>query len=140
MNAHNKPIFDGLLHTGKPDLEALYRVGKIPMVIRTNVFGWQTSWADPLGLPSAAWYDAMVSGTQALAASFYSITSPGRMGRRLNDKRQRRSMSRSIRRSRPANQGGASAGMATLCGKSFIRRWLGLGILITKSGRRGTPI
>ena len=32
MHAHNKPIFDGLLHTGKPDLEALYRVGKIPMV------------------------------------------------------------------------------------------------------------
>ena len=65
MHAHNKPIFDGLLHTGKPDLEALYRVGKIPMVIRTNVSGWQTSWADPLGLPSAAWYDAMVSSTQA---------------------------------------------------------------------------
>ena len=26
----DKPIFHGLLHAGKPDLEALYRVGYIP--------------------------------------------------------------------------------------------------------------
>ena len=36
----DRPIFDGLLHTGKPDLEALYRVGKIPMYARTSVVGW----------------------------------------------------------------------------------------------------
>lgn len=33
----DKPIFHGLLHTGKPDLEALYRVGYIPMVTRAVV-------------------------------------------------------------------------------------------------------
>lgn len=59
----DKPIFDGLLHTGKPDLEALYRVPKIPMVIRTNYSGW----TDALGLPPAAWYDAMAASVQAPA-------------------------------------------------------------------------
>lgn len=57
----DKPIFNGMLHTGMPDLEALYRVGKIPMVIRTNYPGW----TDALGLPTAAWYDAMVSSVVA---------------------------------------------------------------------------
>lgn len=57
----DKPIFNGLLHTGMPDLEALYRVGKIPMVIRTNYTGW----SDPLGLPTAAWYDAMTAAVVA---------------------------------------------------------------------------
>ena len=40
----DKPIFNGLLHTGQPDLEALYRVGKIPMVTRTNVVGAETAY------------------------------------------------------------------------------------------------
>ena len=60
----DKPIFHGLLHTGKPDLEALYRVGYIPMVTRAGV-GNGAGWDDPQGLPSAAWYDAMSATTQA---------------------------------------------------------------------------
>ncbi len=63
MNAQNKPIFDGLLHTGKPDLEALYRMGKIPMIHRTGYPGW----TDPLGLPTAQWYDSVTSAGGAQA-------------------------------------------------------------------------
>lgn len=57
----DKPIFNGLLHTGQPDLEALYRVGKIPMIARTSFVGWD----DPQGLPTAAWYDAFATGVAA---------------------------------------------------------------------------
>ncbi len=39
-----------------PDLEALYRVGAIPPVESTRFHGW----ADPLGMPTAEWYDAPV--------------------------------------------------------------------------------
>ena len=46
----DKPIFHGLLHTGKPDLEALYRVGYIPMVTRAGV-GNGAGWDDPQGTP-----------------------------------------------------------------------------------------
>jgi hypothetical protein len=61
----DKPIFDGLLHTGKPDLEALYRVGSIKMVTRTNVVGAETAWPDPLGMPTTAWLDALAATVQA---------------------------------------------------------------------------
>lgn len=61
IEAYDKPIFDGLLHTGKPDLDALYRVGKIQLVHRTSYSGW----TDPLGLPTAKWYDAVTAGVQA---------------------------------------------------------------------------
>lgn len=60
----DKPIFEGLLHTGKPDLEALYRVGKIPMVSRMGVANG-AGWDDPQGLPSVAWLDTMASSVQA---------------------------------------------------------------------------
>ena len=60
----DKPIFHGLLHSGKPDLEALYRVGYIPMVTRAGV-GNGAGWDDPQGLPTAAWYDAMAATVQA---------------------------------------------------------------------------
>ena len=58
---YDKPIFDGLLHTGKPDLEALYRVGKIPPVEWNRFPGW----TDPLGMPTNEWYDAVAAGVQA---------------------------------------------------------------------------
>ena len=61
----DKPIFHGLLHTNKPDLEALYRVGYIPMVTRAAIANYATTWPDPLGLPTAEWCDAMVSATAA---------------------------------------------------------------------------
>lgn len=51
----HKPIFDGLMHSGKPDLAALYRVRAIPMYNRTSFAGW----TDPLGVPSESWYDAL---------------------------------------------------------------------------------
>ncbi len=59
----DKPIFEGLLHTGKPNLEALYRVGYIPMVTRTAGSPAYPGWSDPLGLPTSEWYDAMVAAT-----------------------------------------------------------------------------
>lgn len=65
MDAYEKPIFSGLLHTGMPDLEALYRVGKIPMVTRGNVPGGSAEWPDPLALPNAAFYNLLVSTVQA---------------------------------------------------------------------------
>jgi hypothetical protein len=61
----NKPIFNGLLHSGMPDMDALYRVGQIPMVSRTNVSGGLAGWADKLSLPTSSWYDAMVSQVHA---------------------------------------------------------------------------
>ena len=65
MEWRDKPFFQGLLHTGMPDLEALYRVGKIPMVTRTNVTGGTYGWDDKLTLPTPAWYDAMTAQVQA---------------------------------------------------------------------------
>lgn len=58
----DKPIFQGLLHSGLPDLEALYRVGKIPMVTRNTVVG-APGWEDKLGLPDESWVAAMVAMT-----------------------------------------------------------------------------
>lgn len=54
---NNKPIFNGLLHTGLPDMDALYGMGKIPLVNRTSYPGW----TDPLGIPTAQWYDALAA-------------------------------------------------------------------------------
>lgn len=59
----DKPIFEGLLHSGKPNLEALYRVGYIPMVTKNAGSPPYPGWEDELGLPTAAWYDAMVAAT-----------------------------------------------------------------------------
>ena len=50
----HKPIFDGLLHTGKPDLAALYGMKYIPMATQRNLPGW----TDPQGLPSDTWFNA----------------------------------------------------------------------------------
>lgn len=61
----DKPIFNGLLHTGIPNLEALYRVGKIPMVTRTGVSNGVVLWPDQTTIPPAAWFDAMASSVQA---------------------------------------------------------------------------
>lgn len=57
----DKPIFNGLLHTKMPDLEALYRVGKI------NPYAWNSfpGWTDKLDLPTPAWYDAFAAGAVA---------------------------------------------------------------------------
>lgn len=57
MNTWDKPIFNGLLHTGLPDLAALYKVPAIPLISRPKFAGW----ADPLGVPSAQWYDAFAA-------------------------------------------------------------------------------
>lgn len=50
-----KPIFNGLLHRGLPDLSVLYKMPKIPMTSRNN--GLQANWPDPLSVPTDAWYD-----------------------------------------------------------------------------------
>ena len=57
----DKPIFSGLLHSGLPDLEALYRVGKIPPIEWNRFPGW----TDPQGMPTAEWYDAVAATVQA---------------------------------------------------------------------------
>ena len=57
----DKPIFNGLMHTGQPDFEALYRMGKINMYGRNSFAGWD----DPQGLPTSVWYDAFASGVVA---------------------------------------------------------------------------
>ena len=57
----DKPIFNGLMHTGQPDFEALYRMGKINMYARNSFAGWD----DPQGLPTSVWYDAFASGVVA---------------------------------------------------------------------------
>jgi len=56
----DKPIFDGMMHSGKPDLEALFRVGKITMVTRAFVPNYAALWPDEYGLPLAEWYDAVL--------------------------------------------------------------------------------
>ena len=61
MDWYDKPIFHGLLHSALPDLEALYRVGKIPPIEWNRFPGW----ADPLGLPTSAWYDAVAASVHA---------------------------------------------------------------------------
>lgn len=61
----DKPIFEGLLHSGLPNFEALYRVGKIPMVTRTNVPGGTHGWDDETALPTPAYYDALAANIQA---------------------------------------------------------------------------
>lgn len=65
MEWWDKPIFNGLLHAGMPDLDALYRVGKIPMVTRTNIYGGTYGWNDVLSLPPPAWYDAVAAQVSA---------------------------------------------------------------------------
>jgi hypothetical protein len=57
----HKPIYSGLLHTGLPDLQALYKMPKIRLVNRTSYAGW----TDPQGLPTAQWYDLVAANEAA---------------------------------------------------------------------------
>jgi hypothetical protein len=52
----DKPIFNGLLYSGMPDLLSLYKMPKITMINRGT--GLSSNWPDPSGLPLDSWYDA----------------------------------------------------------------------------------
>jgi hypothetical protein len=56
-----KPIYSGLLHTGLPDLQALYGMAKIPPVQRASFAGW----TDKYALPSEAWFDNVAANVQS---------------------------------------------------------------------------
>lgn len=49
----SKRCFEGLLYSGKPDLDALYGMWRLPFIAANSYAGW----SDSAGLPTAAWYD-----------------------------------------------------------------------------------
>lgn len=53
----NKIIFDALLHTGKPDLMAMYGMPRLVQIGANSYAGW----SDPAGMPTEAWYDNLVA-------------------------------------------------------------------------------
>src|SRR3990167_6629494 len=49
----NKRCFDGLMHSGKPDLDALYGIWSLQFIASNSYAGW----SDTSGMPTTSWYD-----------------------------------------------------------------------------------
>lgn len=49
----SKRCFEGLLHSGKPEMDAAYGIWSLPFIVANSYAGW----SDTAGMPTTAWYD-----------------------------------------------------------------------------------